>query len=91
MSDDVTDFVGILRPTKRVVKGFAGSRTANLQVGIIEWKIEDDNGKVTKHRIPNSYYVPEGGGKTAQPATLGENNECGYTPSEGGGSRANVP
>lgn len=30
MSDDVSDFVGLLRPTNRIVKGFAGSRTTNL-------------------------------------------------------------
>ena len=83
MSDDVTDFVGILRPTKRVVKGFAGSRTANLQVGIIEWKIEDDNGKVTKHRIPNSYYVPEGGVRLLSPQHWAKTMSVATRPQKG--------
>jgi hypothetical protein len=61
MSNQIKDFVGPVCPMNRIVKGFAGSRTTNVQTGTIEWRIEDDNGKVTKHRIPNSYYVPEGG------------------------------
>jgi Reverse transcriptase (RNA-dependent DNA polymerase) len=60
MSDDIRDFVGPLSNTDRVVKGFAGSRTTNVQMGTIEWQIEDDSGKITTHRIPNSYYVPDG-------------------------------
>jgi Reverse transcriptase (RNA-dependent DNA polymerase) len=60
MSDDIADFVGPLAPTNRIVKGFAGHRTANVQCGTIEWQWEDDTGKVCTHRIPNSYYVPDG-------------------------------
>jgi hypothetical protein len=60
MSDDITDFSGPLVPTNRVVKGFAGHRTANVQKGTIVWQWEDDSGKVSTHCIPNSYYVPDG-------------------------------
>jgi GAG-pre-integrase domain len=60
MSANVRDFVGPLIETDQVVKGFAGSRTGNVQKGTIEWAIEDDNGRVTTHRIPNSYYIPQG-------------------------------
>jgi hypothetical protein len=59
MSDDINDFVGPLMHTNRIVKGFARHRTAKVQKGTIEWKWEDDNGKVTTHRIPNSYYIPD--------------------------------
>ena len=30
-------------------------------MGTIKWKVEDDSGKVNTFRIPNSYYVPDGG------------------------------
>ena len=29
--------------------------------GTIQWKVEDDSGKVHTFRIPNYYYVPDGG------------------------------
>ena len=51
---------GLLKPCNRVVKGFGGSRTTNIKTGTIVWSWEDDAGVVTKFRIPNSYYVPEG-------------------------------
>ncbi len=35
------DFVGNLRPSNRLVKGFAGSRTTNVQVGTLRWRWED--------------------------------------------------
>jgi hypothetical protein len=60
MSDNIADFVGPLVATNRVVKGFAGHRTSNVQRGTIEWRWADDDGKVTTHRIPNSFYVPDG-------------------------------
>jgi hypothetical protein len=60
MSDNIHDFSGSLQPTNRVIRGFAGTKTTNVQIGTISWRIEDDNGKVTTHVIPNSYYVPDG-------------------------------
>jgi hypothetical protein len=56
MSDNIADFVGPLVATNRVVKGFAGHRTSNVQRGTIEWRWADDG----THRIPNSFYVPDG-------------------------------
>ena len=53
-------FVGELRPSNRVVKGFAGSRTTNVQVGTLRWSWEDEMGKKHTFTIPNSYYVPDG-------------------------------
>jgi hypothetical protein len=60
MSDNIHDFCGSLQPTNRIIRGFAGTKTTNVQMGTISWRIEDDNGKVTTHIIPNSYYVPDG-------------------------------
>ena len=54
------DFIGDLRPSNRVVKGFAGSRTTNVQVGTLRWSWEDDLGVKHTFDIPNSYYVPDG-------------------------------
>jgi hypothetical protein len=60
MSDNIADFVGPLVATNRVVKGFTGHCMANVQRGTIEWRWANDKGKVTIHRIPNSFYVPDG-------------------------------
>lgn len=54
------DFVGELRPSNRVVKGFAGSKTTNVQVGTLRWSWEDEMGRKHTFTIPNSYYVPNG-------------------------------
>jgi hypothetical protein len=54
------DFVGELRQTDRVVKGFAGTKTANVQVGTLHWSWEDKLGRKHTLTIPNSYYVPDG-------------------------------
>ena len=46
MSNKSSDFDGKLGPVKRVIKGFGGSRTYNVMMGTIKWKVEDDSGKV---------------------------------------------
>ena len=67
MSNKSTDFDGELRPAKRVIKGFGGSRTYNVIMGTIKWKVEDDSGKVHTFRIPNSYYVLDRGVRIFSP------------------------
>ena len=52
--------VGPLTNTGKVVKGFGGSRTANVQSGTLKWKWEDDMGVKHTFLIPHSYYVPDG-------------------------------
>ena len=52
------DFVGELRPSDRVVKGFAGSKTTNVQVGTLRWSWEDEMGRTHTFTIPNSYLYP---------------------------------
>ena len=61
ISHELTDFEpGSLKSTDRVVKGFAGSVTANIKTGTLLWSWENDDGVVTTFRIPNSYYVASG-------------------------------
>ncbi|KAI2507908.1 hypothetical protein MHU86_6566 [Fragilaria crotonensis] len=54
------DFIGELKPSSRVVKGFGGSRTTNVHVGTIRWSWEDDAGCKSTFDIPNSYFIPDG-------------------------------
>ena len=61
ISNKSSDFDGKLRPVKRVIKGFGGSHTYTAMMGTIKWRVEDDSGKVHTFRIPNSYYVRDGG------------------------------
>jgi hypothetical protein len=68
ISHDVTDFIGEIRPSNRWIKGFGGSRTTNVQTGTLQqWLLEDDKGKVHTFRIPNSYYVEQGGVRLLSP------------------------
>jgi hypothetical protein len=67
ISHDVTDCIGELRPSNRWIKGFGGSRTTNIQTRTLQWLLEDDDGKVQTFRIPNSYYVEQGGVRLLSP------------------------
>jgi hypothetical protein len=60
MSDNIHDFCGQIKTYKLYFTGFAGTKTTNVQMGTIQWRIEDDTGKVSTHTIPHSYYVPDG-------------------------------
>ena len=62
-----TDFVGELRTCNRAIKGFGGTRTFNVKTGTIVWHWEDDDGKIHKFIIPNSYYVPNGNVRLLSP------------------------
>jgi hypothetical protein len=44
------DFVGELRPSNRVEKGFGGSRTLNVKYGIMRWSCDDDQ-RLRMHSI----------------------------------------
>ena len=63
----IDDFETPPQPTNRVIKGFGGSRTTNVMVGTLRWSFEDDDGKVHTFRIPNSYYVKDGGIRLLSP------------------------
>ena len=54
------DFDGPLIDSNRTIKGFAGSQTKNVKIGTLVWKWADNEEKISKFTIPNSYYVPEG-------------------------------
>jgi hypothetical protein len=60
ISHDVSDFITDLRPSSRCIKGFGSTRHTNVMTGTIQWKWCDDEGKMHRFTIPNSYYVPEG-------------------------------
>jgi len=51
ISHKITDFVGTVRPTNQVIKGFAGSTTRKVMVGTLKWVLEDDNGKSHNARV----------------------------------------
>lgn len=54
------DFVGPLKASKRVIKGFGGARTTGVMVGTLKWKWTDDTGVLHEFLIPNSFYVDSG-------------------------------
>ena len=54
------DFVGQLRDSSKVIKGFGGTKTTNVKVGTLSWTWNDDYGVPHKFTIPNSYFVPSG-------------------------------
>ena len=61
ISCDINDFIGPLTESNRTIKGFGGVKhSSNIMSGTIKWKWCDDQGKVHKHVIHNSYYVPKG-------------------------------
>jgi hypothetical protein len=55
----IDDFVAPPKPTNRCITGFGGLKMANIRIGTIQWKWEDDKGVIHTHLIPNSYYAPE--------------------------------
>ena len=64
---ELSGFVGPLKPSGKVIKGFGGSRTTNVQVGTLRWTWEDDQGAKHTFTIPNSYYVPGGNVRLLSP------------------------
>ena len=54
------DFIGDLKDCQRQIKEFGGTRHYNVKIGTLKWHWEDDNSKIHKFVIPNSYYIPEG-------------------------------
>ena len=67
ISNNVEDFVGQLTTSNRTIKGFGGTHIRNIMSGTLRWKWEDDNGNVHQFKIPNSYYVPDGGMRLLSP------------------------
>ena len=67
ISHKIEDFDGPLIESNRAIKGFGGSRTANVKIGTITWKWLDDEGKTHKFVIPKSFYVPSGNVRLISP------------------------
>ena len=47
----------------------------NIKMGTIKWSFLDDEGMVTTHRIPNSYYAPEGAVRMLSPRHLAQTSK----------------
>ena len=76
------DFIGELRDSNKSIKGFGGSCTSNIKVGTLLWKWMDDEGRIYKFHVPNSYYVPSGGVRLLSPQhwakAQSNNGKLGY-------------
>eukprot|EP00978_Attheya_sp_CCMP212_P041919 scaffold246883_cov62-Attheya_sp.AAC.3 len=56
------DFIGELRDSGQVlIKGFGGTKTTGIKIGTLLWKWCNNEGQVHTFKIPNSFYVPQGG------------------------------
>ena len=58
ISNRIEDFEGPLTPMRRKIQGI-GNAIGAIQKGTFTFSLEDDEGKVHKFRIPNSYYAPQ--------------------------------
>ena len=70
MSHEAADFTGHLKDSKRVIQGFGGTRHYNINVGTLKWHWEDDNGRIHKFTIPQSY-LSQREESDSSPPTLG--------------------
>jgi hypothetical protein len=61
MSAFIEDFKGPVRRVSRSIKGFGEERITEVRVGTIVWKWCDNDGRISRFTIPNSYYVSAGG------------------------------
>jgi Reverse transcriptase (RNA-dependent DNA polymerase) len=59
ISGDINDFDGPLHDSDRVVRGFAGIRVKGVKKGTAVIRIEDDDGRVHRIKLRDSYYVPD--------------------------------
>jgi len=67
ISNRIEDFDGPVTKTDRTNRAFAGGRVGNAYTGTVVWKWLDDKGKQFKFRIPQSYYVLDGGCRLLSP------------------------
>jgi hypothetical protein len=51
------DFIALTRSSNMIIKGFNGA-TATTKVGTVQWKLQDDTGKVHTITLPETYYTP---------------------------------
>ena len=61
------DFIGNVIKTDQIITGFGGQKHDNISKGIIQWTINDDDGKEQTFNTPNSYYEPSGGCRLLSP------------------------
>ena len=56
ITNNLTDFVGRARCINQRIKGIAGHAQA-MKKGTVQWKIEDNTGKVHLIHIKDTYYM----------------------------------
>ncbi|MFN9981360.1 MAG: hypothetical protein ACK53Y_15655, partial [bacterium] len=59
LTNDINDYIEPPVKSSVRVRGYNGS-TNSTMVGAVKWKIKDDNGKVHKFILPNTYYSSSG-------------------------------
>ena len=68
ISHKIGDFAGPIHDVRRAIKGFGGKTTHNVKMGTLDWSWCDNQGKVHRFRIPNSYYVPKAASDYCHPS-----------------------
>ena len=66
MSPHKGDFIGILKPVRKRIKGIGGT-VSGIMMGTVKWRIEDDNGMTHEIIIPESFYVPNAPSRLLSP------------------------
>jgi hypothetical protein len=66
ISFDKNDFITPLKPVRQQVKGLGGVLDG-LQIGTIEWTIEDDEGMPYIIKLPGRLYVPNSPSRLLSP------------------------
>ena len=59
LSNNKRHFIGYIRRLDNVFINGINGKLPIRGIGTIQWKIEDDDGKVHAIRIPNTFYVPQ--------------------------------
>ena len=59
LSNNKRHFIGYIRRLDNVFINGINGKLPICGIGTIQWKIEDDDGKVHAIRIPNTFYVPQ--------------------------------
>jgi len=77
----ITDYITPPKTSGMKIKGFDGS-TTTTKVGTVQWKIADDDGKIHRIKLPNTYYSEQAESRLlspqhwAQTANNGRGTRC---------------
>ena len=67
MTNDINDFEGPMEPIRATVTGLGNRQMKVALRGTAVWSWEDDQGRVTTHRIPGTIYAPDQEGRLLSP------------------------